>query len=475
MRNVQTPVKNTSNSKRGPVVWILKSRIGHLIARPWLDRCILAALEYVFFPLSRLWAASRAAEGTVDGFIEATPLGPPGKWRRGIIERALHNFERKRLRAFSTEQLWHLYYFGEEEVAAERLPIVEEMRLDNRTSYNLSRRSFIPLIPLVKTSVRMFPPTPEEVEEAYGSQGERLEDLFALPDVLPNIQVSRPLPTHYGKDFWLRFPSPSSRMNDEVYARVHEPHDVENPPTLIFGHGICVEFDHYRQLLDEITALTDMGVRVIRPEAPWHGRRVLPGHFGGEQLLSALPISMIEFVAAQHREWATLINWCKSNSSGEVAIGGSSLGAQSAKAIAMRASNWPEHLQPSALLCVTHSAHIYEAALDGELSDIWNLGRAMSGQGWHRDSERLWLKRLDPDGLPCMDGSRIISVTGSRDTITSEQSALEHMAQWQVPQENIFSYKRGHFTVPLGMLGDREPLERFAQILLSKPDTPCRN
>ena len=126
-----------------------------------------------------------------------------------------------------------------------------------------------------------------------------------------------------------------------MYARVHQPDGQVDPPTLIFGHGICVEFDHYHQLLDEVTQLTRMGIRVIRPEAPWHGRRVLPGHYGGEQLLSTTPNSMFDFLAAQHQEWATIINWARATSAGPVAIGGSSLGAQSAKAIAVRASGWP--------------------------------------------------------------------------------------------------------------------------------------
>ena len=94
-----------------------------------------------------------------------------------------------------------------------------------------------------------------------------------------------------GTDYWIRFPSPSQVMADMVYARVHEPPGVSNPPTLIFGHGMCVEFDHYHNLIDEIAGLTEQGIRVVGPEAPWHGRRVLPGHFGGEQLLSTAPMA----------------------------------------------------------------------------------------------------------------------------------------------------------------------------------------
>jgi len=444
---------------------LIASPAGRLIARPWLDASSLYLLKNWFFPLSRLWAAARAAEGDVDSFIAHVPLEPPNKSQRKTIAIALRQFERARLKAFSIEQLWHYYFFGAQPVAEERLPIIEEMRLDFRTDYNMARKKFTSLRRLVKTSVCMDPPSPEDVADRFGENGENLPAYFDLPEQFPDVEVSRSIPADHGTDYWLRFPSPSRQMNDLVYARVHEPEGVDNPPTLIFGHGMSVEFDHYHQLLDEVTQLTRLGIRVIRPEAPWHGRRVLPGHYGGEQFLSNLPISIFDFVAAQHKEWATIINWCRENSSGPVAIGGSSLGAQSAKAIAMNATSWPEHLQPDALLAITHSQHMYEAALEGVLSDIWNLGDAMRAAGWHQDMEKSWLQRIDPQRAPCIKGENIVTVYGTKDTVTPIKTALIQMDAWNVPQENRFSYKRGHFSIPLGMINDDEPLLRFAAVI----------
>ncbi len=444
---------------------LIASPAGRLIARPWLDKVTLYLLKHWYFPLSRLWAAARAAEGDVDRFIAQVPLEPPDRPQRQAIASALRQFERTRLKSFSIDQLWHDYFFGEGPVAEERLPIIEEMRLDFRADYNMARRKFSRLRRLVKTSVCMNPPTPSEVVRLLGDNGEKLQEYFSLPERFPEVEVSRAVPTSHGQDFWLRFPSPCLEMQDQVYARVHEPEGVENPPTLIFGHGMGVEFDHYHQLLDEVTQLTRLGIRVIRPEAPWHGRRVLPGHYGGEQFLSHLPISIFDFVAAQHKEWATMIDWCRNNSSGPVAIGGSSLGAQSAKAIAMTATNWPVRLQPDALLVITHSQHMYEAALDGALSDIWNLGDAMRAAGWHQDTEKSWLQRIDPPKPACVEGRNIVTVYGTRDTVTPIESALAQMDAWQVPPENRFSYKRGHFSIPLGMINDDTPLRRFATVL----------
>lgn len=444
---------------------ILKSPLGRLIARPWFDSWVLYFLEQWFFPLSRLWAAARAAQGDIDKFIDQVPLALPGQKQRRQIAKVLYQFDRARLKAFATEQLWHDCFFGDGEVAAERLPVVEAMRLDDRTAYNMTRKLFVPLRRLVTTSVLVSPPTPEEVAERYGSRGEKLDALFELPETFPEVDVSRRIRTSYGHDYWIRFRSPSPEMADMVYARVYEPEGIARPPTLIFGHGICVESDHYHQHVDEVTSLTRMGIRVIKPEAPWHGRRVLPGRFGGEQLLSAAPVSMIEFMAAQLQEWATLLNWCHGIGSGPLALGGTSLGAQTAKFIAVKACHWPEHLQPRALFIAAHCAHIAETALEGSLSDIWNMGDMMKARGWHRTLEQTWLDRLDPEGKPCVPGQNIVSVTGLRDTVTPAPSAHRQMDQWNVPSENRFTYNRGHFTIPLGMINNTAPLEKFARIL----------
>ena len=446
-------------------IWIMRSPLGRLIARPWFDRVIAYFLQHWFFPLSRLWAGARAASGDVDAFIELVPLKTPSTSQRQKIQRALNHFERCRLKAFSTEQLWDDYFFGKPAIPDNRLPIVEEMRLDFRTAYNLSRMRFISLRKLVISSVYMAPPTPDEVTDRFGEHGEAIEELFTLPKEFPAVEVSRSVPTAAGRDYWIRFPSPSMAMNDIAYARVHEPRGVSNPPTLIFGHGICVEFDHYRQLIDEVTTLTSMGIRVIRPEAPWHGRRVLPGHFGGEQLLSNTPSSMFDFFSAQHKEWATLIDWARSTSEGAVTIGGSSLGSQTAKAIAIRAASWPERLRPQALLAITHSKYVYEAAMEGSLSDIWNLGAALRDKGWNLELEKTWVKRLDPEGMPCMPGANIISVTGEHDTVTPKTHVAGQLDDWGVPRENRFHFQRGHFTIPLGMVNDESPIRAFAEVI----------
>jgi pimeloyl-ACP methyl ester carboxylesterase len=424
----------------------------------------LYGLKNWFFPLSRLWAIARRAESSTQQFIEYLPMDMAPRLI-GRLESALHKFEHARLKAFTTEHLWEDYFFGQEDVAEERLLIAEEMRLDHRTAYNMTRRFFMPWRKYVTTSVVLEPQTPDKVAGIYGEGGENIEALFEPPVVMPEIEQSKSIPVPGGRDYWLRFSSSSSVMQDMVYARVHEPLGVENPPTLIFGHGICVEFDHYHNQIDEISELTRLGIRVVRPEAPWHGRRVIPGRFGGEQLLSTAPTGVFDFLSAQHQEWAVLMDWCRRTSKGKVAIGGSSLGAQSAKAIAMRARHWPKHLQPDALFLITHCTHIAEAALDGALSDIWNLSSGLREHGWNKDLSRYWLQKLEPDCLPVMPPENIISVMGKADIITPWASGSQHMQQWDIPAENNFTYQRGHFTVPVGLVRDQAPLIRLRDIM----------
>ena len=436
-----------------------------VVTRPWLDSVALWLLRRYFFPSSRLWAMSRAAEGNLDHFLDAAGSTQLPYRQLQQLRQVLSDFERRRLKAFMVEQLWHDYLFGNAGVAMERLLIAEEMRLDARTAYNVMRRQFLPFRGLLQTSVRMNPPTPQDVMERFGRQGEQIDEAFELPLEFPRVERSRSIPVPCGEDFWLRFPSPCPVMGDTVYARVHQPTGVKNPPTLIFGHGICVEFDHYHNLVDEVAGLTARGIRVIRPEAPWHGRRVLPGHFGGEQLLSTAPTGMFDFLSAQHKEWAVLVDWSRATSSGPVAIGGSSLGAQTAKSIAMRATSWPHRLRPDALFVLIHTRHIAQTALDSALSDIWNLSGALREAGWHRNLAQEWLLRLDPTGEPCMPPESVISITGSEDNVTREDSANEQLDYWGVPDANRFSYRRGHFTIPLGMLRQAGPLDCLRAVL----------
>jgi hypothetical protein len=478
---VANPPKETAMSPRSPrtrdqrqghrlpaergAASLLRSPLGALVARPWFDRFATWMLAKWFFPLSRLWAAARAAEGSPERFFEAVPLAPDPA-RRARLMKALGKFEAARASVNALEAEWRRVFFGEEEVGSDYLVAVESARRDRRTAYNATRRHFLFLtrrnaVPMIRFEV----PTPEAVEAIHGPHLADPKKAFAPPKPMPPVAVSRKVPAHVGSQFWLRFPSPSERTNDVVYARVHEPEGVENPPTLIFGHGICVEFDHWHGLIDEVEAICAMGIRVVRPEAPWHGRRVLPGQFGGEHLIAASPLGMLDLFTTALAEWSVLMDWCRRTTKGPVAMGGSSLGALISQLAADRARDWPAKLRPDALFLITHCGKHEDAALRGRLARVWEIGAAAAAKGWTPELLARYHALLDPLGEPVVAPENIVTVLGSRDDVTPYDSGKELIERWRVPEENQFIWNRGHFSVPLTLMRDHRPLRRFKAIL----------
>jgi hypothetical protein len=65
-----------------------------------------------------------------------------------------------------------------------------------------------------------------------------------------------------------------------------------------------------------------------------------------------------------------------------------------------------------------------------------------------------------------MGGSRTVMVLGRADNVTPFAGGLALARQWQVPTENLFLRRQGHFTVALGLWRDAAPLRRLVDLLL---------
>ncbi len=444
---------------------LLRSPVGSLFARPWFDKAALALLSRWFFPLSRLWGTARLAEGSVEIYCRTLELDVNTSLK-SRIEQRLEKFEKIRHNVLEFESDWEEAFFGPDEVTAPRLERIEHARLNVRHDYNSQRRSFAPLGLTRKIKpIGWHIPSPALADSIYGQSKNDPAHAFAAPDPMPKIEESRSLRGHAGIDHWLRFKSPSDRMNDTVVARVFEPIGVENPPTIIFGHGICVEFDHWRGLVDEVEAMVDLGIRVIRPEAPWHGRRVLPGSYGGERFIATAPLGALDLFTAAAREWSVLIDWARKTSTGPVAVGGSSLGAMTAQIVACKAKYWPTRLQPDTLFMITHCGRIEDAVSDGTFAKVWGIEAATREHGWTPELVEEYAPLLDALGPPIMAPENIVTVLGQYDNVTPFDSGKALIENWKVPSENAFIWPRGHFSVPLGMMRDHAPLRQFKSIL----------
>lgn len=442
----------------------LRGVSGALFSRPWFDGFSLWMLRRWFFPASRLWAAARNAHGSAERFFDAVPMAaPPGDNRR--VLNALARFEAARAAVNALEAEWQDVFFGPRDATVDYRVAVESARLDRRHAYNSTRGQFRFLINRDIPRVKRDTHSPDEAMAVYGDALGDRTPYFAPPAVMPQVEVSRPMPGPVGIDYWLRFQSPSDRLGDMVYARVHEPEGVKNPPTLIFGHGVCVEYDHWHGLIDEVNALTAMGIRVIRPEAPWHGRRVVPGHYGGERFIATFPFGPLDTFTGAIQEWSVLADWARNNSTGPLVMGGVSLGALTTQLAADCANDWPQRLQPDALFLLTHCGRMIDAMMRGRLAKVWGDEDAIQAGGWSHDQMERYMNLLDPRRPPVVPPERIVSVLGSRDNVTPYDSAVPLIESWKVPAENLFVWRRGHFTVPMTMIRNHAPLRRLRAIL----------
>ena len=447
------------------MVATLKTPAGLLIARPWFDRLALKVLATWFFPSSRLWAAASVAGGSVDRFFDAVPVRPERRLAERLSSR-LQRFERARGAVTDCTMRWEEAFFGAGESDRADLANVEQSRLSASNNYNLQRRLFMSLgLNGRIRPIRWDVPSPESVAEIYGAAAADPARAFAAPEVMPEVTVSRCMAAAGSRDYWLRFDSPAPRMNDRVIARVHEPEGVSDPPTLIFGHGICVENDHWRGMVDDVADLVSMGVRVVRPEAPWHGHRAPAGEYGGERFMATAPLGALDLFTSAALEWAVLLDWCRSATRGPVCIGGSSLGAMTAQLIATNAHLWPERLRPDAMLLVTHCGHIADAVVSGSLAKVWGIEDATVAGGWTPDLISRYLPLIDPVNPPAVARENIVTVLGACDDVTPFNSARILIDDWGLPDENVFVSRRGHFSVPLAMMRDHAPLHRFVDIL----------
>ena len=443
---------------------VMRGFAGTVLARPWFDDAGLFALRHWFFPLSRLWAAAGVARGDAAAFHAAVPMIPRLEHRDRVV-RALAHFEEARAAANAMEAEWERVFFGTADVPETYRFAVEAARHKLRHAFYASRRHFRfmvrPDVPRVKLAID----TPREAEAIYGAALDDPAPLFAASQYPPAIEMSRRLPSDTGTDFWLRFASPSARLGDTAWARVHEPPDVTDPPTVIYGHGICVEFDHWRGLIDECHALVRLGFRVIRPEAPFHGRRLVSGNFGGEHIIGAFPTGILDALTGAVQEWSVLAGWARETSRGPLVFAGSSLGALTSQLAADRARAWPEPMRPDALLLITHTGDLTEAVTGGALANLWTSPVEMEKKGWTLELARKYLAILNPGATLALPPQRVVSVLGRRDVILPFEGGRELTERWCLPTENSFVWDRGHFSVPMTLMRNSAPLQRLARIV----------
>lgn len=442
---------------------LIGSQTGRFLLQPWFDRVTVRWVTRWFFPISRGWAAARAADGSVERFHEQLGISDLPS---GVVERLLEVVQKADAVYQAANGRWQQAFFESRQTpSASRLARAEDER--QRAAHNLmaGRMHVFPLRLARRLPAIAFHITDAKaVERAHGHRLAGADAAFPAPS-LPAMEESRKVEGHYGEVSWLRWPSP---LGDRAWARVYTPPGVSDPPTLVYLHGIGMEMEMWRVQSDPINAyVRRAGIRVIRPEGPWHGRRMRPGYYGGEPALAFAPKSYIDLIAAWVAETAQLIAWARATSRGPVAVGGLSLGALTAQIVGTAASSWPAELRPEAMFLVATSSDVAEICHEGSFSRGLGVPDALFAAGWTREDLGRWRPLLEPQGEPVMPAERIVMLLGSKDTVTPFASGMALAHHWGVPETNLFIERRGHFSTPLGLHQDDTPVRRAVELLVS--------
>lgn len=443
---------------------VLKHRFGDWVSRPWLDRAAFGSLSW-YFPLSRLWAAANVAEGDPDRFAAAVPFaggsGPEG-W---LLDQALHGVRGARQRYIRVQDEWERICFGGTTRAPSR---IVEAELERRTAGRIWMASRGLLAPLLTNDevppVYWHTPDPDALLTELTPMLANPTAFYAPPNPLPTVEQSHKAPGPEGMEYWLKF---RSKGGDTAWAKVYEPEQpVDNMPTAILCHGLCVEQELWGTTAGVPHALIRQGVRVIAPEAPWHGRSMLPGRYGGEPLIATAPRGGPDLFRAALSEIATLTGWARGQGSHIVAIGGTSLGALTTQVAATQARNWPAALRPDFLLLVTTSGSLRQVAVDSELGETFGLGGALKDAGWTDETLQALSPLTDPEGDPVMPPGRIVMVLGREDSVTAFDEGRALAERWKIPPENLYIRDQGHFSAAVGIIHDDAPVQQLYDMMM---------
>jgi len=438
---------------------ILSTGLGDWIARPWFDRLALMALGRLYLPVSRAWAAAIAAEGSPEPFLAALELAASTKAPAKALART-HALAETYAAA---DRHWNAVLFDAPDGAGVPSASADWSRASDRLM--AARQLFLPFSLRHAIRPTRFAISPQEsVIERYGHLIADPEQAYVMPDRPPAVKVSPTIERPWGREYWLRFASPGP---DEgvAYAHVFEPADVQKPPSLVYANGLGVEVEAYDNVMDELFPLVSRGIRLVRLELPQHVRRRRPGFYGGEQFLAHQPAGGLEFFQAAVRDMAVLTHWCRANGSRRVGVGGTSLGALTAQLAARHARNWPAPCRPDALFLVTTSSRVSTLGFESELARSVGLTQALEDAGWTAERMGEIAGLADPGLIAPLQPHDIVMVLGHADRVTPISRGMQLAEHWRLPAENLFLYKRGHFSVPLGLLRDQKPLDRIAQRL----------
>jgi hypothetical protein len=443
---------------------LLRGPIGRLLLRPWFDWVTLRWVTRVYFPLSRAWAAARAADGDPQACAAALGLTRPPWPALTRLVQAVAAADRAHRDA---EAAWQAAFHADRRPPDAQLVAAELAREHAAARLMATRFAGGPLYLRRRLPAVDFRPVDRATLEAkHGARRADPQAAFPPPDT-PTVRESHAVAGPDGRVSWIDWTT--AVLGDRGRARVTAPPDAADPPTLIHLHGIAMELEMWRAAEDPVNALARThGIRVVRPEGPWHGHRCPPGVWGGEPAVAWAPEGYLDLMQAWVAELGQLVAWARATSRGPVAIGGLSLGALTAQLAASVARRWPARLQPDALFLSMTSGDLLEVAFEGEMARRLGALDALHSAGWDHDLLARYRPLLEPDGPPAMGAARVVMHLGELDVVTPFAGGRRLAETWGVPAQNLFLRRRGHFSAPIALAFDTAPLARLVAVLTDR-------
>ena len=457
-----------------PTHKLILSPVGLFIRLMAYERVRTAALQREF-RLGRIAAAAMTTiGGGVDEFLkEAGIFGPISEELYPQIEFALEEYallwgEREEVDERWNDAFWSggLDRYSNDQLVA----LEEERRIKSERAIrpvdlfgSIAKWCFIPM-------VKYCIPSPKEVFAEYSCLLRDPDSIYAEPPQMPSIDTSARILGPSGYEYFARFPSPSSFMNDTVYARVYEPENTcGETPTFIYATGLGMPYDQISYWPEEEYIgrfFSARGCRVILIESPWHGRRTPRGYYSGEYFMASAPVGQFQLYSAQVQETVIFIKWARSIGSSLVGVGGISLGGMVTEHIAGRCGAWSESARPDLVFLAASCDHIDKVAVWTELNNCIGLLQALQHSGWRSEDLSLLRTLLDPLPMPAIASDRIFAALGRNDNVVPFRFSRDMLRRWGVPDENVVVWNTGHFGVMLNMARSARVQNMILQNLL---------
>ncbi|MCB2106553.1 MAG: hypothetical protein KDE14_02580, partial [Rhodobacteraceae bacterium] len=441
---------------------LLGGPFGDLILKPWYDPVALAGVVHAYLPLSRAWAAASGTNGDPDLFSHYLGQDRP---MTAALAKAIGEVARRKAAYDAADTAFGDAIFGSPEFSGEEIAGLYAARTVAADTWMKGRATFLPGH-VVKPfpSVRFNIEGPDAVERRHGHRIGNLSSAFAIDPQAVRVDISRERPDAVYHTKWLRM---SHGSEEPSWARLDQTADGKAMGTVVFCHGVLMEREFFYDLYDQTAVFLapEIGaINVIQPEGPWHSRRMLPGHYGGEPLLGNPVGGMLDYFETHVREIGRLIAWVRRTIGGPVAVGGVSLGALTAQLVLSAAKDWPEEARPDAGILLTTNESVLDVAYNSSLASSLKFPEMLPGAGWTHDLLSRWTPLMEP-GEPAVAPERIVCLLGTTDTVTPIGGGERLVQRWHLPEDNVFRWVGGHFAAAFSVLRDPTPVHRFKRIV----------